>query len=92
MYRGKLVSKNNCLLLESQGYYYNPIWPHDVSLSIANGTLAVIKQNKVLLKLNNKIKIGGGEIGIREDLLKEYKVPSKCQYKFWLVGEMLDQS
>ena len=91
LYRGKLVSKNNCLLLENQGNYYNPIWPHDVSLLIADGTLSVIRENKVLLKLNDPIKIGGGEIGIREDLLKEYKVPNKCRYKFWLVGEILDQ-
>ena len=92
LYRGKLISKNNCLLLENQGTYYNPIWPYDVSLSIANGTLSVIRENKVLLKLNEPIKIGGGEIGIREDLLKAYKVPNNCQYKFWLVGEILDQS
>jgi hypothetical protein len=92
LYRGNLVSENNCLLLESQGNYYNPIWPHDVSLSIANGTLSVIRENKVLLILNNPVKIGGGEMGIGEDLLKEYKVPNKCRYKFWLVGEILDQS
>jgi len=92
LYRGKLVSKNNCLLLENQGNYYNPIWPHDVNLSIANGTLSVIRENKVLLKLDNLIEIGGGEIDIREELLKEYKVPNKCRYKFWLVGEILNQS
>lgn len=91
---GKFIVKDGCLRVskgEGDGGHLI-IWQPDYFLNNNEGIVEILDRNgEVVAWVGEKIRLGGGEISLTEDLRGQLREPlaEQCDGPYWLIGELI---
>ena len=93
---GKLIVKDGCLRVsaseDDRGHLI--IWQPDYFLNSNGGVVEILdRSGKVVARVGEEIRMGGGEVPLTEDLQQQLRepLPEQCKGPYWLMGQLVSK-